>query len=141
MSEFPPLSPAQIEQLLSVDLAVALPAWCPSGFQVVEVSTDREARWGDAWRVRLSRPSGGDLLIQGARAGFGDVPPGASSHAFHTSSLGSGTLEWYPPGSEEGVDFRTAWLMPEPEQEGFGISGRGLTLEEALQVASSLEPA
>lgn len=119
-------------------MKIAVPTWVPEGFSVTQVDTETDATWGDSYQVRVTHPSGGEITMHGLTSGIGDVFRGESRETFSCPALGPGTIEFYGPDSEEGADFRTHWLVAGEDQPAYGISGRGLSPNEAVQVAASL---
>lgn len=138
MSDPSLLGPAHLERLAPLSMKVAVPTWIPEGFQVAEVLAEVDADWGDTYQIRLTHEAGGEIVIAGAAFGIGDVFRGESRSQFNCPALGPGVLEHYPPDSDEGVDFRSHWLQHAPDSPAWGVSGKGLSVEDALRVAESL---
>lgn len=130
---------AHLQKLRALPMGVCLPAHVPSGFAVADVQAEEDPDYGAFYRIVLVGPTG-ELFVEGTNGGLGDVMRGESRQRFVNPHLGEGTVEFYEPDSEEGVDFRSHWLQAHPEMPAYGIAGKGVDPAEAVRVAESLAP-
>lgn len=134
------LEPSDIQRLRALGFEVALPSWLPEGYALNRVDAEIDPEYGSVYRVTWTSPGGAELFVEGTNGGLGDVMRGESRRPFQNAALGAGTLEFYEPGSEEGVDFRSHWLQSHPENPAYGLAGRGgVAPDDAVRVAESLQ--
>ncbi len=132
-----PLDQTQIQTLRGLEIPILVPGRLPPDLTRVQTTTEREAR-GPAYRVVFHASPQRWVALQGASGGIGDVMSGDAAEAFETEQMGPGRVEFYDPGSQEPVDFRSHWLQPQTGGAFYSLSGQGLTESEVLEVASSL---
>jgi len=132
-----PLDQAQVQTLQSLEIPILVPGRLPPDLTQVQTTTEREAQ-GPVYRVVFHASPQRWVAVQGACGGIGDVMAGDAAEIFETEQMGPGQVEFYDPGSQEPVDFRTHWLQPQKEGAFYSLSGQGLTESEVLEVASSL---
>ncbi len=131
---------AHLQQLRALPMGVFVPGDLPQGFQVSSVLAEDDPDWGASYRIVFEGPEGAELTVEGTAGGVGDVMRGESRQKFENPVLGQGVVEFYEPDSEEPVDFHSHWLQAQPETPFYGMSGKCLEPEQALQVAESLVP-
>ncbi len=130
-----PLNESLLQDLKGLEFPVLVPGLLPP--DLTRATLEREDQ-DPAFRVVFHASPQRWVALQGACAGIGDVMPGDAAETFESDQIGPGQVEFYDPGSQEPVDFRTHWLQPRADGAFYSLSGQGLTESEVLAVASSL---
>ncbi len=132
-----PLDPTRLQNLQDLEIPILVPGRLPSDLTRIQTTTERGPQ-GPAFRVVFHTSPQRWVALQGCSGGVGDVMAGDAAEDFETEQAGPGRVEFYDPGSQEPVDFRSHWLQPQTEGAFYSLSGQGLTESEVLEVASSL---
>lgn len=130
------MSDPRLEGLRALPMAIAVATALPDGFALLAVESDVDPEWGSSYRIRYAGPGEALVMVEGVTGGVGDPLPGRQEWGFLHPDLGSGTLEYYGPDSEEPVDFRSSWLPG--EGAAYAVAGRRLPPEEAVRLAEGL---
>lgn len=131
------LNEDRLQPLRDLGIPVLVPGLVPSDLEQVHLEPRQEAD-GPTYRVVLHATPRRWVAVQGACGGLGDVMPGDRTEDFQTAEVGAGRIEFYAPGSQEPVDFRTHWLRPDAGRACYALSGQGLSDDEARAVAAAL---
>jgi hypothetical protein len=88
---------------------------------------------GDGYRIEWTAPVG-SLTLHAASGGIGDRLPGQESVPFHSPTFGPCTLE------VDDAQLCTSWMSEmESGLPAYSLVGKGLSREQFLQVARSLD--
>jgi hypothetical protein len=132
-----PLDPTRLQNLKELEIPILVPGRLPSDLTQIQTNIERGGQ-GPAFRVVFHASPQRWVAMQGSSGGVGDVMFGDAAEDFETEQAGPGRVEFYDPGSQEPVDFRSHWLQPQDRGTFYSLSGQGLTESEVLEVARSL---
>jgi hypothetical protein len=135
------LSASQLQELNAVGMKIVVPTYVPAGFQVVNVSTRKDPRFGPGYLINYRK---GNLCfgIEATSGGIGGLPPGdAGSYPVKNGALGKSQLEQYRPGTMQGPRLIGQWASRGPFYRFVGADAAGcedLSVKEAILIAEGL---
>lgn len=90
---------AQIQELRSLGMRVAMPINLPSGMKLTSISGRSDPRFGRSY-VLVYRAGSKCFAVEGVSGGIGSIPPGtAGSFKVQNAAMGKGAIEVQKPGS------------------------------------------
>jgi hypothetical protein len=143
------ISASQLQQLTETGMKIVLPTYVPAGFQVADIATRKDARFGPSYLI-VYRKGNQCFGIEGTSGGIGGLPTGdAGSYAIKNGAIGKSQLEHYRPGTVQGPLLVGQWASRGPFYRYVGanynaagttaLSGcQDLSIKEALMVGEGM---
>jgi hypothetical protein len=142
------LTPAQIDQLQSTGVKIAVPTYIPDGFQVAEIEVKpcpngaRRCRFGPSYTITYRNAGGYNFSIQSASGGFGG-PVLASKLPINSPLFGREYVLYYgkyPNVSPPKEGMFSDWMKGDEGQYYMFLENDSyLSPAEAVRVIESLQ--
>lgn len=140
---------AQIQEIRSLGMRVALPINVPSGMKLTSISGRSDPRFGRSYLL-VYRGNSKCFAVEGISGGIGSVPTGtAGSFKVQNPAMGKGAIEVHKPGTQPPI-LMGQWMSRSPFYRVVGanypVDGIGselsncqdLSIKEAVAVSESL---